>query len=410
MSDHATTKALGVRPIEGIPDFLLQVEPGIRKALDAQRATYIYADLPGIANRLTDEQTLHARAQEATARQLSNVVDLSVDLLSSEQTTRRLSDLQQQIAQREEAAEEGAEQAGPNANAPIPNIGGIANIRLPAGYNTYRQQQIFAYDLVQVVVSKIDPEMLFYISISEPDCGTAAVRLLYRQYAPRTDVMADIIDQAFEGLLQSFSAKDHPEQFFKALLRLQHIRAYIRDSDQLDAHAAIDRLIARIASVYRVESTLYQSLSRFKTAARDQERVIQVASILRDYALQNAETFEDRGRGQGFFDTFKRLLMPRPASTGAALHKALAAAEDKTACTFCATILGKIFTNHTYAECRNRVNPDLLARLVREGKLTEAGGPGPNAGKKNTTGTGGTGGEKGISQSSLLLPLRRGLP
>ena len=177
--------------------------------------------------------------------------------------------------------------------------------------------------------------------------------------------MADIVDQAFEGLLQSFSTKDQPEHFFKALLRIQHIRAYVRDSDQLDAHAAIDRLISKVASVYRVESTLYQSLSRFKAAERNNDRIMDVTTILRDYALQNASIFEERGRGLGFFDSFKRMLAPRPAGTGDSLHKALAAAEGKPACTFCATILGKVFTNHNYSECRNRQNPALLERLVR---------------------------------------------
>ena len=322
----ATTN--GVRAITGIPDFLLGVEPFLRATLDANRASYIYAGLPGIANRLTDELSLHYQAQEATARQLSNVTDLSVDLVASHQTTRRLTVLQQQIPRGEEGE---AEQAEPDINAPIPNIGGIANIRLPEGYRTHRQLQVLAYNLVQTIVSKVDPEMLFYINVGEPDCGTAAVQLLYRQYAPRTDVMADIVDQAFEGLLQSFSTKDQPEHFFKALLRIQHIRAYVRDSDQLDAHAAIDRLISKVASVYRVESTLYQSLSRFKSMERTNDRIMDVTTILRDYALQNASIFEERGRGLGFFDAFKRMLAPRPAGTGDALHKALAAAEGKAA-------------------------------------------------------------------------------
>ena len=349
---QAAIKAHGLTAIKDIADFLLRVEQPLRTALAAAKATYIYAELPGIANRMTDEQSLHSRAQEATARQLSNVVDLSVDIVASEQTTRRLSDLQQRVPRGDEAAAEGEAQAVPNANAQIPNIGGIANIRLPAGYLTYSQQQTLAYELVQFIVSEVDPEMLFYISISDRDCGTAAVQLLYRQYAPRTDVMADIVDQAFEGLLMSFSAKDHPEQFFKALLRLQYIRAYVRESAQLDAHAAIDRLILRIASIYRVESTLYQSLSRFKTAARNNDRVMDVTTTLRDYALQNSSSFEERGRGQGFFDTFKRLLTPRPASTS--LHQALLAVEEKKACTWCSTILGKVLTNHDYSECRNR--------------------------------------------------------
>ena len=145
---------------------------------------------------------------------------------------------------------------------------------------------------------------------------------------------------------------------------------------------AIDRLISKVASIYGVESTLYQNLSRFKTAARTNDRIMDVSTILRDYALQNASIFEERGRGLGFFDAFKRMLAPRPAGTGDSLHKALAAAEGKVACTFCATILGKVFTNHNYSECRNRQNPALLERLVREGKLTEGGQPGPNAGEK----------------------------
>ena len=91
----ATTN--GVRAITGIADFLLGVEPFLRATLDANRASYIYADLPGIANRLTNELSLHYRAQEATARQLSNVTDLSVDLVASQQTTRRLTVLQQKI-------------------------------------------------------------------------------------------------------------------------------------------------------------------------------------------------------------------------------------------------------------------------------------------------------------------------
>ena len=173
----ATTN--GVRAITGIADFLLGVEPFLRATLDANRASYIYAGLPGIANRLTDELSLHYQAQEATARQLSNVTDLSVDLVASHQTTRRLTVLQQQIPRGEEG---GAEQAEPDINAPIPNIGGIANIRLPEGYRTHRQLQVLAYNLVQTIVSKVDPEMLFYINVGEPDCGTAAVQLLYLQY------------------------------------------------------------------------------------------------------------------------------------------------------------------------------------------------------------------------------------
>ena len=126
----ATTN--GVRAITGIPDFLLGVEPFLRATLDANRASYIYAGLPGIANRLTDELSLHYQAQEATSRQLSNVTDLSVDLVASHQTTRRLTVLRQQVPRGEKGE---AEQAEPDINAPIPNIGGIANIRLPADYH-----------------------------------------------------------------------------------------------------------------------------------------------------------------------------------------------------------------------------------------------------------------------------------
>ena len=76
----------------------------------------------------------------------------------------------------------------------MPNIGGIANVRLLVDYFTYRQQQVLAYNAVQTIVTKVDPGMIFDISISEPDCGTLGVQLLCRQYAPRTDVMADIVD------------------------------------------------------------------------------------------------------------------------------------------------------------------------------------------------------------------------
>ena len=148
----------------------------------------------------------------------------------------------------------------------------------------------------------------------------------------------------------------------------------------MDAHAAIDRLISKVASVYRVKSTLHQSLSRFKTSERANARIMDVSTVLHDYALQNASTFEDRGRGLGFFDTFKSMLAPKP-------------------------------------ECRNRQNPDLLERLVREGKLTEGGQPGPSTVKRKDTTPGGArnkGGPKKESAKSglrqLLHTLRRGNP
>ena len=53
----ATTN--GVRAITDIADFLLGVEPFLRAVLDANRGSYIYAGLPGIVNRLTDELSLH---------------------------------------------------------------------------------------------------------------------------------------------------------------------------------------------------------------------------------------------------------------------------------------------------------------------------------------------------------------
>ena len=109
------------------------------------------------------------------------------------------------------------------------------------------------------MVSKIDPDMLFYIRMTDPDCESHAVELMYRTLAPRTDVMADIIEQQYDDLFQSFSAKDSPDQFFKAALRLQHIRNHVNDND-LTVHHVIDRVIVRIAHIHNVESILYQSL------------------------------------------------------------------------------------------------------------------------------------------------------
>ena len=80
--------------------------------------------------------------------------------------------------------------------------------------------------------------------------------------------------------------------------------------------------------------------------------------MLRNYALQNAHLSEERAPGKGFFDAFKRAVSPRPASSGFSsggnLHKGLAAIDGSTGCTWCATILGRILTNHAYDTWKNR--------------------------------------------------------
>jgi hypothetical protein len=134
----------GIRAIEGIAGFLLNVEPFLRKVLAEFQASYIFGGVPGIANRLSADLSLQYQAEEVRARELNNVMELSVDIIASQETARRLTMLRQQIPREQEAAEEGVEGdaqdqaehiAEPNANARIPNISGLA--RLPAGFYTF---------------------------------------------------------------------------------------------------------------------------------------------------------------------------------------------------------------------------------------------------------------------------------
>ena len=96
----------GIRAIDGIADFVLRVEPFVQKALAEIQASYIFAGIPGISNRLSADLSLQYQAEEVRARELNNVMELSVDIIASQETARRLTMLRQQIPREREAAEE----------------------------------------------------------------------------------------------------------------------------------------------------------------------------------------------------------------------------------------------------------------------------------------------------------------
>ena len=358
---------------ESIAHWWLNVESEFRLWMDIHKASWIYKRLRGYVNKLTHEEHLRFQTDETVARNLDLVANLTLDVVTSDEMRRRLT--LHQAAGDELDADAQPDEEAPAAPAPAalnvaqgPNLNNLANVKIPAGNYTFRQQQMLAYAAVRTIVSKLDPDMLFYIRMTDPDCGTHAVELMYRTLAPRTDVMADIIDDQYERLFRSFTKEDPLDRFFTAALRMQHIRDYTNDR-VCSPHDVIDRLIIRIAHEHTVESTLYQSVRRFKGAdvAMDDDRFKDFIEVLRTYTLQNIHLFKERAPGKGYFEAFKRAVSPKAAgsdfNSSGHLHKALATIDGNTGCTWCATILGRVLTNHTYDTCKNRHKPELLVRL-----------------------------------------------